>query len=188
MQKHSTLEKLLHQETFSQSLVYMVATQSHVPLTLNADLRQTTVQLSFSHFKWCLCLAFMLTCISSGTQQLHIIFQWVCALEVCILLKKSDFYFNAAVSSRLDTSPHFLFSSAFIHHTPLDGHKQSCCYGQLRHVIWFVCSSYLSWWRSVQAAVWKEYSKMDVLLSSSSFVLRTRQCLFGSYVPRTQCW
>lgn len=93
MQNHSTLEKLLHQETFSQSLVYMVATQSHVPLTLNADLSQTTVQLSFSHFKWCLCLAFMLTCIYSGTQQLHIIFRWVCALEDVYSSEEEWFFF-----------------------------------------------------------------------------------------------
>lgn len=138
---------------FPWSLVYMVATQSHVPLTLNADLSQTTMPLSFSHFKSCLCLAFMLTWISSGTQQLHIIFLWVCALKVCILSSEEEwFYFNSAVPSRLDASPHFLFSSAFIHHTPLNGHKQSYCYVRLRHAICFVCSSYLCWWRSVQAA------------------------------------
>lgn len=166
-----------------------------MPLTLNANLNHITVLLSFSRYRSCLCLAFMLTCISCSTEQLHIIFLWVYFPEMCIFFfwRRVIFILNSALPSRLDTSPHLLSSSAFIYHTPLNGHKHSVtgtltAAGQLRCVICFVRSSYLSWWRSIEEAGWNGYLKTDVLLNSSSFVLWTRQCLFGSRIPRTQGW
>lgn len=106
----------------------MVTPQSQVPLTLNANLRCTTILLSFSHYRSCLFLASMLTCISCSAQQLCInslgFVSQKCVFLILkkflfLILKKSSFYFKFCFTQQT-WHPHLLFSSAFIHHMPLN--------------------------------------------------------------------
>lgn len=163
----------------------MLTTQSHAPLTLNANLSHTTVLLSFSHYRSRLCLDFMLTRMWYSATARHFSVGLCLRSVYYFFWRRVVFILNSALPSRLDTFPPPPFQLSIYSPHSIQGPASSYYYADCSWSVkaGFVCSSRCSWWRFIEETDWNEYAKTDVL-SSSSFALWTEQCLAVTCL----CW